>query len=152
MRAALIILALILAIYGVRKMTQNKDVLILARTIYGEARGEGERGMQIVANIVMNRVAEETWYGDGVQGVCLKDKQFSCWNIGDPNRAKIINIEPGDNSVFDLAYDIAARAVAGELPDLTSGGNHYHTKSINPYWAKSMAVAGSYGDHIFYKA
>ena len=36
-------------------MTENQQ-LYLAKTLWGEARGEGKKGMQAVANVVMNRV------------------------------------------------------------------------------------------------
>lgn len=34
-----------------------KDVDVLARTIFGEARGETVSGMEAVASVVMNRLA-----------------------------------------------------------------------------------------------
>jgi len=105
-------------------MRTSKDVLILARTIYGEARGEGERGMQAVANVIMNRVAANSWYGDGVQGVCLKDKQFSAWNENDPNSAIIANMEAGIDQTFDVALEVAQAAFDGTMGELTGGVRH----------------------------
>lgn len=151
MRAALILLigALIL-FFGVRKMKQSEEQLVLARTIYGEARGEGEAGMTAVANVVMNRVEAGGWFGDGVVAVCQKPWQFSAWNANDPNRAKIESMEAGDNSVFDLALDIAAAAIAGDLGDVTGGATHYHTRQITPSWSASLTVSSVLGNHIFY--
>lgn len=40
---------------GLKQSGQSKEIDVLARTIYGEARGEGMQGMQAVANVVMNR-------------------------------------------------------------------------------------------------
>jgi len=150
MRFALIILACVALYFGVRKVKQSEEHLVLARTIYGEARGEGEVGMTAVANVVVNRVAAGGWFGDGIIAVCQKPWQFSAWNANDPNRDKIENMQPGDNSVFDLALDIAALAVAGELGDITGGATHYHTRAINPSWSSSLTVAGVIGNHIFY--
>jgi len=135
----------------------SEQHLVLARTIYGEARGEGEQGMQAVANVVMNRVHTDLWndnkpdwWGEGVIEVCKKRWQFSAWNPGDPNLAKIQNLQPGANAVFDLALLIAVKAIMGTLPDLTGGATQYHTTSTTASWASSMTVSNVIGNHIFY--
>ena len=61
---------------------------VLARTLYGEARGEGLPGIEAVACVILNRVAfakarGRYWWGNTVSQVCLKPGQFSCWNAGD---------------------------------------------------------------------
>ena len=59
------------------------------RTIWGEARGEGEPGMTAVAHVLLNRLKDGRW-GTALGSVCLAPYQFSCWNIGDPNRARML--------------------------------------------------------------
>lgn len=120
----------------------------MARTIYGEARGEGQKGMQAVGNVIMNRVKAGSWYGASIKDVVLKPYQFSCWNVGDPNREKILNATPAQLS---SARNIAEQVVSGQLPDITGGATHYHAKSVNPYWAASMTKTATIGNHIFYK-
>ena len=66
----------------------------LARTIYGEARGEPIRGKEAVAAVVLNRVGRAMerggwWWGSSVAEVCRRPWQFSCWNADDANRTKI---------------------------------------------------------------
>src|SRR3546814_9887201 len=61
----------------------NDPVDLLARTIWGEARGEPVRGMEAVAAVVMNRVARPGWWGRTVASVCTKAYQFACWNEDD---------------------------------------------------------------------
>ena len=51
----------------------NNEIDLLARTIWGEARGEGQTGMQAVANVIMNRVKKGGWWGATVQDVVLKN-------------------------------------------------------------------------------
>ncbi len=46
----------------------DRDIDVLARTIYGEARGESISGMEAVASVVLNRVAfskrrRRYWWG-----------------------------------------------------------------------------------------
>lgn len=128
-------------------MTENQ-VDYMARTIYGEARGEGMQGMQAVGNVIMNRVKQGGWYGASVKDVVLKPYQFSCWNEGDPNRQKILN---ATDAQLATARSIAEKIIDGILGDITGGATHYHAKSINPYWAASMTKTVTIGNHIFYK-
>lgn len=149
LRTFVIIAAIYIGYRALKKgydMTENQADY-LARTIYGEARGEGIKGMQAVANVVMNRVKAASWYGASVKDVCLKPKQFSCWNEGDPNRAVIL---AATDAQLATARSIAEQAIAGTLPDITGGATHYHAKSVNPYWATSMTKTATIGNHVFY--
>lgn len=127
----------------------NAEIDTLARTLWGEARGDGVRGMQAVANVITNRVNRGGWYGATYQEVCLKPYQFSCWLDTDPNYEKLLRVNEKD-SQFAQAVQIAKKAYNGELPDITGGAVNYHAKSVNPYWAKSMSKTATIGNHIFY--
>jgi spore germination cell wall hydrolase CwlJ-like protein len=129
--------------------TKAQEVDILARTIWGEARGEGANGMQAVANVIVNRANAPSWWGTNIVDVCLKDYQFSVWNQNDPNYRLVTNVTASD-PMFKKALEIAARAVAGTLPDITGGATHYHTTAINPSWASSLGVTRVIGAHKFY--
>lgn len=132
------------------------EVDVMARTLWGEARSEGSAGMEAVANVIMNRVAVARanggtyWWGDNVITVCQKPYQFSCWNPGDPNRAKMMATDDTDIH-FATALRIARRAVYGNLPDMTRGATHYHTVDILPFWAKGETPVFAIGRHKFYK-
>ena len=135
------------------------DVDILARTIYGEARSEGQEGMEAVACVVMNRYRAGRWFtGYRVYGskkipsiaqTCLKKRQFSCWNKNDPNYVKIYNVTPMD-AVFRQCMNIAQRAISGELKDFTKGATYYHTKQIKPVWALAHTPCYKCKNHVFY--
>ncbi|PIW30503.1 MAG: cell wall hydrolase [Rhodospirillales bacterium CG15_BIG_FIL_POST_REV_8_21_14_020_66_15] len=128
---------------------------VLARTIYGEARGEPVRGKEAVAAVVMNRVRRARaasgayWWGGTVEDVCRRPWQFACWNPGDPNRARIEGVGR-DNKTFQSCLRIARRAVAGTLADPTGGATHYHAKAVNPPWARGKAPSAEIGGHLFY--
>lgn len=130
---------------------------ILARTIWGEARGEPLKGMQAIANVVLNRVAiadgngGHYWWGHDIVTVCLKPWQFSCWNKNDPNRKKLEKLSADKDRSFQLCLQIAEKAVSGCLLDVTGGADHYHTRYINPFWAKNEVPTTTIGDHLFYK-
>ncbi|HEY1709634.1 MAG TPA: cell wall hydrolase [Rhizomicrobium sp.] len=106
--------------------------MVLAQTIYGEARGETSDAQQGVANVVMNRVADPFQFPAGLLGVasvCQSPKQFSCWNPGDPNLAVITTVDTSD-PVFQQCLNIAQEATQGTLADLTGGATFYHDTSI----------------------
>ena len=74
----------------------EKDRDILARTLWGEARGEGAAGQIAVAWTIRNRVFDgktNSWWGEGYAGVCQKPYQFSCWNKTDPNYQFLIGVK-----------------------------------------------------------
>lgn len=119
---------------------------VLARTLWGEARGEGPRGMEAVACVVMNRVKRA---GASVADVCQKPAQFSCWNPGDPNRAKLLAVTAADTD-FARARAIAERAVDAALADFTAGATHYHTRAVRPDWAAGKTPCFELGSHLFY--
>lgn len=135
---------------GVEMLSDQEDYI--ARTIWGEARGEGARGMQAVANVIMNRVKAGSWYGTTPKDVVLKKWQFSCWNDGDPNKSKMLAVTAADRD-FANAQIIAQAAYNGNLPDITNGATHYYAyKSIKePSWVKDMTYKTTIGNHKFYK-
>ncbi|WP_422024769.1 cell wall hydrolase [Pyruvatibacter mobilis] len=129
--------------------TRTYDTDIMARTLWGEARGEGRRSREMVANVIMNRVKDRRW-PTSPAGVCLQPWQFSMWNAGDPNRAKAEAVDI-DNSTFRQCIDIARAAQAGDLPDYTGGANHYATHATEKDWMLAMQRTVKGTAHTFYK-
>ncbi len=133
----------------------ERDVDVLARTIFGEARGELVRGQEAVAAVIINRVRRARdrngryWWGTTVETVCLRDWQFSCWNADDPNRRKIETVTP-ENRTFQTCLRVARRAVSGTLKDPTDGATHYHARGVRPPWSRRRAPCAEIGRHQFY--
>ena len=129
-------------------MTKRDDILTLARTIYGEARGESTIGQMAIACVVMNRFKSKKWFaGKTIAETCTKKWQFSCWNENDPNRAKIENLTK--KALGDI-YNIASKAVNGKIKDFTCGSTHYHTENVNPLWSRGQTPVLILGHHKFY--
>lgn len=134
---------------GFRELSRLADIDVLARTIWGEARGQPDDGQIAVANVVMNRVMDRRW-PNTVRGVVLQPWQFSAWNAADPNRPKMLAVNETDPA-FVRALQISEAAVGGGLPDVTGGANHYFTKQIDPpSWSREMSRVASIGDHLFF--
>lgn len=130
--------------------TISQEVDVVARTIWGEARGEGERGMHAVANVIINRAKKGGWWGNTPVEVCLKPQQFSAWNRNDPNFDLARKVTT-DNAQFRTALQIAGRAIAGTLPDITNGATHYFNPNVvMPAWANALSYIADIGNHRFY--
>lgn len=128
----------------------SMDADVLARTIWGEARGDGPIGMYAVACVVLNRVANPRWWGHSITTVCLKPWQFSAWNATDPNRAKLVAVDASD-PMFAQALRIAEHAVEHGLPDVTLGADSYHTAAVRPPWSAELSPTTVIAHHLFYR-
>ena len=138
-----------------KEFYRELEIDVLARTLWGEARGEGAVGMKAVACVILNRVKiaqarGSYWWGNNIIQVAQKPYQFSCWNRSDPNFRKLQAVDDGD-LVFATALRIARRAAAGTLSDITDGSTHYHAAGITPYWTKNEKPVMTLGRHIFFR-
>lgn len=123
-------------------------VTCLARTIYWEAKGEGDGGMQAVASVVMNRLRHPGFPNTvcGVvkqgheQGAC----QFSWWCDGRGDDVE-------EQAPYTLAKEIARKALNRQLQDRTNGALYYHHQRLSPSWSKQYIRTVEVGGHVFYK-
>lgn len=131
---------------------------VVARTAWAEARSEGATGMQAVMNTFVNRASRPAWWGRDLLTVCLcanRDgiHQYSCWNATDPNRAAALAVTTADPQ-FVLALGLAAKLVAGSLPDITLGSDSYYAPKLatyKPEWATDRFYRCTIGRHAFYR-
>lgn len=123
-------------------------ITCLARTIYWEARGRETVAMEVVANVVMNRVGHEGFPNTicGVvkqgheQGAC----QFSWWCDGRPDDAK-------EDEAYAIAKEIARKALNRQLNDRTHGALYFHHQTVAPEWSKEYLKTAEIDQFIFYK-
>jgi spore germination cell wall hydrolase CwlJ-like protein len=139
---------------------EQKQAKCLATMIYGEARGEAERGMVAVAYTALNRAANKT-----VCGVVLAPKQYSIFN-GNPAlrmAAMSLNMEPKQKNVIDnagwkMAVKVAENVIMHKVPDPTNGSTHYLADKVMkmkgykyPKWSKEYQMMAMIDNHKFYK-
>lgn len=124
---------------------------IAARTCFGEARSEGYEGMVSVAWVLVNRANDRRW-PENLGSVCTQPWQFSCWNDGDPNREKLLEVGYDDEH-FRLANAAVWDVLAELEPDPTGGANHYFADWLPepPRWAAAGEKTAEIGRHLFYK-
>lgn len=127
-----------------------KDIDVVARTVYGEARGEPNLGKTAVAHVILNRVKHGGWWGNTIQRVCLKKYQFSCWLKDDPNLPKILAVDASD-SVFGTCLSIAEDAILGRSCDPTNGADSYLVTGLKTAWTENLVPCAVIGNHSFYR-
>lgn len=129
----------------------EEDILTLARTMWGEARGEDNEGMKAVCCAIINRFNSKKWFaGKTIAETCLKPWQFSCWNPTDPNRLKMLKL-----TYIELKreLDLIKEVTGGVYNDITSGATHYYAPKACPMpkWAKGKVPCYVHGNHLFFK-
>lgn len=128
------------------------------RTILGEAGNQGEVGQAAVAHVLRNRL-NSGGYGDKLENVILKPKQFSVWNQGDKAGDYARSIDPNSDQ-YKKAGDIFDRVNSGEIEDPTKGATHYaNVNTVSqqrggnlPSWLANMPDTVQIGAHTFGKA
>lgn len=124
---------------------------IAARTVWGEARGQSNQVMVAVAYVIMNRVADGRW-GSTPASVCLAPYQFSCWNVGDPNRDQILGPVSVNDPTLPYAEDAFDEASRKTIPDPTHGATFYYASgSPVPAWAQGKTPVATIGPFLFFK-
>ena len=128
-----------------------EDCATLAKTVWGEARGEDWPGQIQIAHVVINRLKSGKWFGGGsITEVCRKPFQFSCWNEGDPNRAKMEHLTL-DDPFYQRAMCAALTVIQGLAPQIGEGATHYYRDGAPiPDWAVGKPRAFAIGHHIFF--
>jgi N-acetylmuramoyl-L-alanine amidase len=123
------------------------DVELLARLIYGEARGEEYKGMVAVAQVARNRSLRPSWWGHTLRECILKPYQFSCFL---PGYSAPLVTPTGD--VWLTCLNIAVNVIRDCVDDTSRGATHYFADTIEPPdWAASMTQTAVIGRHRFFK-
>lgn len=129
---------------------------ILALTLWGEAAGRPVRAIEGVAAVVITRARLAArpdgprHLGQGIAGICRSPFQFACWHPRHPRHAALAALPPGD-AAFAICRRIAARAIAGLLPDPTEAATHYHALDHLPRWAVGRVATAELGGLAFYR-
>ncbi|MDQ6418046.1 spore cortex-lytic enzyme [Paenibacillus sp. LHD-117] len=120
-----------------KKVSVNRNELdLLARIIYGEARGEPYEGQVAVGAVVMNRLASPS-FPNTVKGVIEQPRAFTAVDDGQ------YYMKPDAT-----AYRAALEAVRGYDP--TGGALYYfNPDTATSSWIWSRKQVGKIGRHIF---
>lgn len=116
--------------------TSSTDLNLLARVVYGEARGEPYTGQVAVAAVVLNRVKSSS-FPNTIAGVVYQSGAFDCVSDGQ------INLTPNQT-----AYNAARDAMNGWDPSYGCLF-YYNPKTATSKWMLSRTVKLNIGNHAF---
>ncbi len=121
----------------------------LSEALYFEARGETVKGMFAVGEVILNRVDSRSYpntacavinQGTGRRYAC--QFTYTCDGLSDKIR---------DQSAYAQVAKVAQLLLAGTDRVLTNGATHYHTRAVNPSWARRFPRTAAIDSHLFYR-
>ena len=127
----------------------GEDWSCLSEALYFEARGETVKGIFAVGEVILNRVSSSA-YPDTVCAVVNQGtgKRYQCqFTYTCDGHAEVIR-EP---AAYEMVGKVARMLLDGKPRTLTEGATHYHTRSVNPRWARSFPRTTTIGYHHFYR-
>lgn len=126
----------------------EEPLVCLARSLYWEAKGVPGHDMESIANVVMNRLANEEFPNTLCevvkQGSEQSPCQFSWWCDGRPD-------EVVEGGAYEVAKEVARLALNQELPDHTDGALYFHDRTVHPPWANEYLLTVETEAFIFYR-
>lgn len=131
------------------------DLDALTLTIWGEAQGEPIEGKLGVASVIRNRVLSHYRGAQTYLAVCTAHAQFSVWtdSVAAMTAEQKVLAGSHPDSTLLLCQEIARATIAGLLPDVTKGANHYYALSMPtpPVWALGQTPLITLGRQRFYR-
>jgi len=121
----------------------------LTEALYFEARGESGRGMFAVAEVILNRV-DSPGYPGTICGVVHQGtgRLYACqFTYTCDGRSDAIT----DHGAWVNVGRVARAMLDGTARTLTAGATHYHTRDVNPSWARRFPQTAAIGAHLFYR-
>lgn len=114
------------------------EIVLLALTLWREARGESYEAKIAVAHTVKNRLSHPGWWGTDWISVLTKKWQYS--SLTDPNDKQLTTWPKADDHSFEECLTIAERVVTGMCNSPLKGIDSYYDDSLKgelvPKWAK----------------
>ena len=131
-----------MAVFNAKAATRyhtNKEISCLVRNAYNEARGEGEKGIQLVTQVVLNRARID---GKGICEVIYEPEQFS-W-VSAP-LAVSDEFKKKTKPLIVAMYN-GKKRMSKQYRNIY----YFHRKDLKRVWTKKLRLAASYKNHIFY--
>lgn len=132
---------------------------IIARTIFGEARGEPREGKEYVATVIYNRAGGDV---SKFVNVCFAESQFSMWNAIAPASNAAYKPQTYKLLVPDQAFknteelkawedckELASKLVMKKFKPKGNYNAYYNPKKADPSWKTKLTNTITVGNHIF---
>lgn len=118
----------------------REDILLLARAIHAEARGESFTGQVAVGAVILNRIKSQEFPSTIREVIMQRNRStFQFSPVGDGS----INLDPDDTAI-----SAALQAIEGHDP--TNGALFfYNPDTAGDQWIKTLPIIARIGNHVF---
>lgn len=134
-------------------LPDDKEISLLTRVVYGEARGETPEDQANIIHSIINRASDKSRrYGGTIRDILLKPNAYSCMNPDDPNYPKLLSLSKASEEYKNIKK-IVVRTISERMngkPDPTMGATHYHTGDVDPKWNTAASKMIKLGSHKFW--
>ena len=119
---------------------------VVAAVLLAEARGEGDKGMKAVAEVIRTRADKK---GVSMLAVVKPGASTSLNGINRDILLRRFRYHP----MFAEALRIARTAYnePHRLPNVSRNATHFAHKSEAPWWARGKRPVARIGNHVFYR-
>lgn len=119
---------------------------VVAAVLLAEARGEGTKGMQAVAEVIRTRADKK-----GVSMLAIV-KPVAFTSLNGTNRDALLR-KYRYHPMFDDALRIARTAYnePNRMANHTRNATHFAVKTETPWWARGKRPVATIGNHAFYR-
>lgn len=129
---------------------EQPELALVRMLLWGEARGEGPRGMAAIRFVLDNRAKRWGWT---LKRVILQPWHFSSFNEGDPNRTKMLGAWSDDPLRWGQVDAVCSLYDGGMLVNQVGDADHYYAYHVvtpkwgrgHPQWQERSVI----GNHVF---
>lgn len=125
--------------YAAKRYHTNKEIACLVKNAYNEARGEGEKGVQLVTQVVLNRARID---GKGICEVIYEPGQFS-WVSAPLAVSDEFNKE---SKPLIVAMYTGKKRLSKKYRNIY----YFHKKGLRRVWTKGLRLTIAHKSHVFY--
>ena len=121
------------------------DYDLMAKTVYGEARGESFLGRKAIVDVIRNRMTSYRLTSKEVvtrKGYNKITKRYEYAFEG-------VNVEVKDKKLFETIRSEITLYL--NLDDITDGAKYFYSGSKKPYWTADRTYVKTIGQHHFYR-
>lgn len=116
---------------------------MIAAVLMGEARGEGERGMRAIAEVIRNRGSDPVM-------VILRRRQFSCLNgMAIDDLVRRMRREKGWRTAQNIAEQLLKNPQG--IGNETRGARFYERVGTKAWWTARFHKVATIGNHDFFR-
>lgn len=135
--------------------TESQIINIVARTLFAEGKGEGQKGISYIASVIYNRAGG---HRENLAPEALKPLAFSCWNGMESKDKKAKNFKiklpgkfkPENQAIWEYCVETATQMFNEDYIPIDKALTHYYNpKKAKPDWHDKLQNVIVIGNHRF---